>query len=40
MLRSSLLFVILAFSANSSAQEFDYSWLSFGYGQTLSLIHI
>ena len=36
MLRSSLLFVLLAFSANASAQsqEFDYSWLSFGYGQT------
>ena len=31
MLRSSLLFVLLAFSASASAQEFDYNWLSFGY---------
>ena len=34
MLRSSLLFILLAFSASASAQEFDYNWLSFGYGQT------
>ena len=34
MLRSSLLFVLVAFSASASAQEFDYNWLSFGYGQT------
>jgi len=34
MLRSSLLFVLLAFSASASAEGFDYNWLSFGYGQT------
>ena len=32
MLRSSLLIVLLAFSAAASAEDFDYNWLSFGYG--------
>ena len=32
MLRSSLLIVFLAFSAAASAEDFDYNWLSFGYG--------
>jgi opacity protein-like surface antigen len=32
MLRSSLLIVVLAFSATASAEDFDYNWLSFGYG--------
>ena len=31
MLRSSLLIVLLAFSATASAEDFDYNWLSFGY---------
>ena len=34
MLRSSLLVVLLAFSAAASAEDFDYNWLAFGYGQT------
>jgi opacity protein-like surface antigen len=32
MLRSSLLIVLLAFSAAANAEDFDYNWLSFGYG--------
>ena len=32
MLRSSLLVMLLAFSASASAQGFDYNWLGFGYG--------
>ena len=32
MLRSSLLIVLLAFSAVASAEDFDYNWLGFGYG--------
>ena len=32
MLRSSLLIVLLAFSASAGAQGFDYNWLGFGYG--------
>ena len=32
MLRSSLLFLLLALSATASAEEFDYNWLGFGYG--------
>lgn len=32
MLRSTLLIGLLAFSAAASAEGFDYSWLSFGYG--------
>ena len=32
MLRSSLLIMLLAFSASASAQGFDYNWLGFGYG--------
>ena len=32
MLRSSLLTILLAFSASASAQDFDYNWLGFGYG--------
>jgi opacity protein-like surface antigen len=31
MLRSSLLFVLLALSTAASAEDFDYNWLSFGY---------
>lgn len=31
MLRSSLLFLLLALSAAASAEDFDYNWLSFGY---------
>ncbi len=32
MLRSSLLIMLLAFSASANAQGFDYNWLGFGYG--------
>ena len=32
MLRSSLLIALLASSATASAEDFDYNWLSFGYG--------
>ena len=32
MLRSSLLFLLLALSATASAEEFDYNWLGFGLG--------
>ncbi len=32
MLRSTLLIGLLAFSATASAEDFDYNWLSLGYG--------
>ena len=32
MLRSSLLIMLLAFSASAGAQGFDYNWLGIGYG--------
>jgi len=32
MLRSTLLIGLLAFSATASAEDFDYTWLSLGYG--------
>lgn len=32
MLRSSLLIMFLGLSATAGAEEFDYSWLGFGYG--------
>jgi hypothetical protein len=31
MLRSSLLFLLLALSSAAGAEDFDYNWLSFGY---------
>ena len=34
MLRSTLAFLILAFSATAYAEDFDYSFLSLGYGTT------
>lgn len=34
MLRSSLVILLLAFSASAGAQGFDYNYLTFGYGNT------